>query len=179
MPRVFSAVRITEKELLEELEQVRDRMDLGFNPVETEKMHVTLEFFENVSEEELKNLKRAIRNVDFEPFRASVKGLGAFPSVDHIRVVWAGFDDERSFHQLNQQVSDHNVDNDNSNSFKPHITLLRVRNVSGERKRKLQRTLREFQLHEFGEAKVDKVKLYRSELGNGGTNYTVLEEKKL
>lgn len=178
MARVFSAVDVEDKELLEELKDVRDRMDLSFKPVETEKMHITLQFFQDIDEEEVEDVKEAMNNISKEPFTAEVNGVDVFPSRDYIRVVWAGVE-KNNLSQIYSQVSDHDVDTENNHDFTPHITLMRVENLTEEEKRKLQKMLDEFEDHYFGELNVDKIRLYRSDLGPKGANYRKLHEKKL
>ncbi len=178
MARVFSAVDIEDEELLNELRDVRDRLNLNFNPVETEKMHITLQFFQDIDEEEIEEVKDAMDKVSQEPFTAEVKDVGVFPSRDYIRVVWAGVE-ETGLKQLHRQVSSHEVDPDNDHDFTPHVTLIRVENLSGEEKRKLQKMLDEFEGHYFGEITVDKIRLYRSDLKPHNVEYSKLHETSL
>ncbi|MFB6144234.1 MAG: RNA 2',3'-cyclic phosphodiesterase [Candidatus Nanohaloarchaea archaeon] len=179
MARVFSAVDINEKELLDELEQLRDRLDLGFKPVPREKMHITLEFFEDAGEEEIEELKAAMQEVDVEPFELEITGVGAFPSEDYIRVVWAGAEHEK-LHELYSEVSDHSLESSNDHDFTPHITLMRVENVTGEDKRKLRKMLREHRHHRFDRTcRVEKVTLFESQLTGNGSRYTRLYEEEL
>lgn len=177
MARVFSAVDIEDGKILDRLEDIRDTLNLEFNPVKRDKMHITLEFFENISEEEIDQIKNAMDEIKLESFTADVRGVGVFPSEDHIRVVWAGVNSEK-FQELYNQVSDHPVSSDNNHDFHPHITLMRVRNPSKEQKKKLKRTIREFSDHEFGKIKVDKVKLFESRI-DGKTKYKQLHKKEL
>lgn len=178
MARVFSAVSIEDQEVLKELKEVQDHLNLGFNPVDPEKMHITLQFFQDVTANEIDELKKTIDNVDIETFTLELQGVGVFPSNDYIRVIWAGAESQR-MHRLKEAVSRHTVEDDNDNSFKPHVTLLRVENVSGDRKRKLQKTLSEFEDHRFGTINVERIDLYESVLNSKGTVYNKIFEKKL
>jgi 2'-5' RNA ligase len=178
MARVFSAVDITDEELLDELVRAQDQLDLGFNPVDREHIHITLEFFEDIQESEIEELKESMKDVDVESFSAEVKGLGSFPSLDYIRVVWAGFEDGM-FHALRHQVGLHGVDHSNDHEFTPHATLVRVKDLSKKKKQKLQKIIREYEDHRFGEIEVNSVKLFKSELGPHGPRYTKLFEKQL
>ncbi|MFB6199627.1 MAG: RNA 2',3'-cyclic phosphodiesterase [Candidatus Nanohaloarchaea archaeon] len=178
MARVFTAVNIDDQQILEELKQVRDRLDLGFKPVNTDKMHITFQFFKDINQEQIKEVKKAIENISINSFNVEIKGVGAFPSNDYIRVIWAGAEHQKLY-TLKNQLSNHEVENDNDHSFKPHVTLLRVEDVHGEEKRKLKKTLQEFQNHRFGSLTVDEVKLYRSDLNPKGARYKQLAAKKL
>lgn len=179
MARVFSAVDIDEEDVKGELEEVRDRLDLGFRPVSKHKMHITLQFFRDIGSPEIERLKRAMDGIEKERFEAEVKGIGCFPSQDYIRVVWAGVENEGEFHSLYSQLSRHDIESDNDHSFKPHITLMRVKDISRNEKKKLRRTVREFENHSFGTLNVSEVKLYRSDLKEGGSEYSKLYSRSL
>lgn len=179
MLRAFSAVEIADEEVLDELEQVQEAMDLGFSTVDRGRMHVTFQFFEELAEDEIEEVKRSMDSVDFGSFQVKLKGVGAFPSREYIRVVWAGFEKERKLRRLKEQLSEHGVEEDNGNRFKPHVTLIRVRDVSGEKKRKLQRMLNDYSEHLFGEVEVERVKLMESKRTPHGTRYSQLYSKQL
>lgn len=178
MARLFSAVDIEDDDLLRKLKDVRDSLNLDFRPVPRDKMHITFQFFQDLNEEEVQKVRKAVENVSIDSFTAEVKGIGVFPSEEYIRVVWAGVEEEK-FTRLYRQVSSHTVRPDNSHEFKPHITLLRVKDVSKDEKRKLQRTVREFEDHEFGTLKVDSVKLFESRLKTDGPSYRTFHRKNL
>jgi len=178
MARIFSAIDVENEKVLGELSNVRDSLDLGFNPVKQEKMHITLQFFQNVSERETGKIKKAMESLEISPFQLEIKGIGAFPSEDFIRVIWAGAPND-AVYQLYREISRHQVNEDSDNEFKPHITLLRVENVHGDRKKKLKRTMREFKDHSFGTIEVDSVKLFESVLNSKGTVYKELYETEL
>ena len=177
MARVFSAVDIEDKKLLNRLEDIRETLNLGFNPVKKEKMHITLEFFEDINEEELEEVEKAMSEVEIESFDADVKGIGVFPSKEYIRVVWAGLESAK-FQDLYKEVSNHPVESSNDHDFRPHITLMRVKSPSKEQKKKLKRTIREFENKEFGKLNVDNCKLFESHL-DGKNKYRLLHKKEL
>jgi 2'-5' RNA ligase len=179
MLRAFSAVEITDEMVLDELERVRESMDLGFSPVDRERMHLTLQFFKSVDSTEVSEITSALETIDMGSFSVKMSGIGAFPSREHIRVVWAGFKEEEELRKLKKQVSDHEVEEDNGNEFKPHVTLMRVRDVSREKKRKLQRMLKDYSDHSFGKVEVNSVKLFESRRTPHGTRYREMFKKEL
>ncbi|MFB6189982.1 MAG: RNA 2',3'-cyclic phosphodiesterase [Candidatus Nanohaloarchaea archaeon] len=176
--RVFSAVDIEKEEILKELERIQDKINLGFSTVARDKMHITLQFFEEVDQEQLEEIEKGLEAVSMKPFTAEIKGLGAFPSRDYIRVVWAGVESEK-LQQLHEQVSSHGVPESSDHDFNPHVTLARVRDISPGKKRKLQKSLQEFSGHDFGTLEVNSVKLLKSRLTGKGSRYRLLEEKEL
>lgn len=178
MARIFSAIDIEDEEVLQKLRQVRDTLDLGFKPVKEEKMHITLQFFKDLNEEEVEEVREGLENIDTEAFTAKISELGAFPSEDYIRVIWAGAEHPKIY-GIQEKASKHGVESDDNHEFMPHVTLLRVENMSGKEKKKVQKTIDEYRNTEIGEIEVDKVKLFKSELTPEGTEYTKLAEKKL
>ncbi|MFB6181026.1 MAG: RNA 2',3'-cyclic phosphodiesterase [Candidatus Nanohalobium sp.] len=178
MARAFSAIDIEDSETLAKLEEIRDALNLGFKPVKKQKMHITLQFFKNLNSEELEEVKKGLENIEVKPFKAGIEGLGAFPSKDFIRVLWAGVENPLLY-RLQEEVSNHTVESDNNHEFRPHITLLRVEDMSPGQKRKVQKTLENYEDARIGEIKVEKVKLFESRLKPEGTRYVKLAEKEL
>jgi 2'-5' RNA ligase len=66
---------------------------------------------------------------------------------------------------LKNMVSNHRVEEDNSHEFHPHITLLRVSDAAPRQRRKLRRSLEEFEDHRFGTLRVDRLKVFESDGG--------------
>jgi 2'-5' RNA ligase len=178
MARVFSAIDITSSELLDELEHVQEKLNLGFTPVRPEKMHITLQFFEDIDDEQIEKVKRGLEGIDVEPFSAQIKGVGAFPSEDYIRVLWAGAENHQ-IREVYSQARNHGVKSSDNNQFTPHVTLLRVKNISQSKKVRLKKSVNEFKDHYFGELNADSVKLFESHLGPNGSQYKELYVKKL
>jgi len=177
MTRVFTAVDIENEKVLKELEYIRNTLDMNFNSVTKDKMHITLEFFKNLHQDQIEKLKQHLEQVEMESFKAQIKGVGAFPSKDHIRVVWAGAQSAQ-FNKLYSKCSQHSLDSDNDHEFKPHITLFRVQNLSKKKKRKLKKGMKEHQDYRFGEIRVDSVKIFESRLNGQGSEYRTLKEIK-
>ncbi|WEL22883.1 RNA 2',3'-cyclic phosphodiesterase [Candidatus Nanohalovita haloferacivicina] len=178
MPRVFSAIEIEQTEALNKLKQVRNETDLGFKPVPTEKMHITLQFFKNTDKQEIKKIEQALNNVQQEPFNVEIRGLGAFPSKNHVRVIWAGINSEKIF-DLHNQVSQHEVPDSSQHEFEPHITLHRVKKLRKGQKKTLHEKFEKYQGRKIADIKVDKVKLFESVLKENGPHYRKLKVKKL
>ncbi|MFB6159038.1 MAG: RNA 2',3'-cyclic phosphodiesterase [Candidatus Nanohalobium sp.] len=172
--RAFTAVDVEDDKLLKQLVEIREELNHGFNPVPREKMHLTLQFFQDLQEEDVDELVSAMKDVSTGPFSADVKGVGVFPSRRNVRVVWAGVKSDE-LHELKRQVSDHRVDADNRYDFKPHITLARVNRISRSDRKSFRKGLERRENSFFGELSVEKVKLFESVQTGDGTSYRVLE----
>jgi 2'-5' RNA ligase len=176
--RVFTAVDIEDQELLEKLERLQEQLDYGFNNVKKEKMHLTLQFFQDVDREQVQLIGEALENIELEPFKLKVKGTGVFPSKSNPRVIWAGVGSEEVF-ELKKQVSNHRVPEDNGHDFHPHITLSRVKKVPRGSRKEFRQKLEEFEDREIGETQVDSVEMFESVHNGKSTDYNVLKEKEL
>jgi len=176
--RVFTAINISDEELLKKLIKIRNRLNLGFNPVKKEKMHITFEFFQDIDESDLKILKNHLQSIEHTEFSINVKNIGCFPSNSHIRVVWAGIESQELF-ELYDKISSHNLEADNNYYFEPHITLFRLPDNSQNQKRKLKKQIEEHKDWKFGKMRVENFKLYKSIPKNGKMIYKELESYNL
>lgn len=106
-------------------------------------IHLTLKFLGEIPPEELEVVKESLSSLStrHEPFDAQISGFGAFPTTNKARILWAGIEaGAESFRSLA-----HDVEASlgrigfrrEPRSFKPHLTLGRVR------KRSLDLDLRE------------------------------------
>ncbi len=177
MTRVFTAVDIENEKILNELKYIRNTLDMNFNAVHEEKMHITLQFFKDLNDTQIDQLEQHLSKIDMDSFKARIKGVGAFPSKEHIRVVWAGAESDK-LRELYRKSSNHKLSSDNDHDFKPHITLFRVQNLSSNRKRKLKKGMKDYRDYSFGEITVNSVKIFESRLNGQGSEYRTLKEIK-
>jgi 2'-5' RNA ligase len=173
--RAFTAVDIENREMLRKLEEIQKQLDYGFNLVSKEKMHITLQFFQDVNKEEVEKIIEAMEKVDQAPFQVRIQGAGVFPSREHIRVVWAGVDSDKIF-DLKNQASQHPVESSNNHEFHPHITLARVRSISPRKKGNFLRTLEGMENKSIGDLEIHSFKLFESVRTGNGTHYRELKE---
>lgn len=141
--------------------------------------HLTFRFLGTVAPASVEKLSStlcdAVRHTS--RLRVRVRGLGAFPSLDRPRVVWAGVAG-RGLSGLAATLAAALTDAGFSapraggETFHPHVTLGRVRSRHGWKSvlPRVQRHLR----HDFGDSPIDAVSLYRSDLRPDGAVYTVL-----
>ncbi|AFK17866.1 RNA 2',3'-cyclic phosphodiesterase [Haloferax mediterranei ATCC 33500] len=141
-----------------------------------EQAHVTLKFLGETSPDRLDEVEDAVEDAldaaAVDPFDASVGGLGVFPSLDYIRVIWTGVTDgademtrlhealERETTALGFDAEDH--------EFSPHITLARMNDA---RWKAHVRRVVEQEAPTIGTFRVREVRLKKSELGPNGPEY--------
>jgi len=148
--------------------------------VNPQSIHLTLKFLGNIEEGTIENIAQGIQNGirGFQPWSATVKNVGAFPSLRSPRVVWVGIEDQGAQlvglqNQIEKEMSRLGFEKE-KRKFSPHLTLGRVRSPKG--KNELVKYLLDERERVFGEINVDRVILFRSELKPTGAVYRVLKE---
>ncbi len=181
--RVFIAVDITSeqiKKLIEGIQKELIRHGVDCKPVELENLHITLRFIGEVPQPLVNEITSKLRTVRYSRFKVKIKGLGAFPSPQNPRVVWAGIaEGHRELIELHEIVEKlvgrYGVKDDKE--FSPHLTIARIR--SSRNKHAVVQLLERYQDLEFGEQEVTSIKLKRSVLTPRGPIYTDLLEVPL
>lgn len=151
--------------------------------VDPEKIHLTLKFFGNIEESRVDSIVEAIEGPlrSTEPFELTVRGTGAFPSLNNPRVVWIGLTDAKGVLIPLQKEIDASLEKigfeREDRVFRPHLTMGRVKTSHG--KEGLIRGVEKYREEEMGEFRVEKAVLFRSVLMRSGAVYTPLREVKL
>ena len=181
--RSFIAIDIASQETLNEIltfqKMLLDtRADL--KPVKGENIHITLRFLGEISSKLVVKISEEFKSLSFNPFEVSLQGVGVFPNMKRINVVWVGINRghlelvgvysqvERILKKLGIPL--------NNRGFNPHITIVRVR--SAKNKDGLEKALMIMKNRKFGVFSVNTVKLKKSELTPNGPLYTTLAESK-
>ncbi|WP_256943984.1 RNA 2',3'-cyclic phosphodiesterase [Halobacterium hubeiense] len=149
----------------------------GLDFVDPGQTHVTLKFLGDVAddrEDELIDaLETAVADSGVEPFDAELGGLGVFPSLDYISVVWLGVGDgSAELAQLHEAietafVEEHGFDPED-HDFTPHVTLARMNHAGGK---ELVQDLVRDRHPEVGTMRVAEVRLTESTLTCEGPEY--------
>ncbi|QCS44135.1 RNA 2',3'-cyclic phosphodiesterase [Natrinema versiforme] len=151
----------------------------GLDFTDPEQAHITMKFLGDVDEDRLPDLERelaaAVEDADIDPFPVRYGGLGVFPNLDYISVVWLGV--ERGGEELTRlheaiegrttamgfDAEDHD--------FTPHVTLARMEHAGG--KELVQELVRERE-PTVGETRVDEIRLTESTLTDEGPVYSTV-----
>ncbi len=146
--------------------------------------HLTFQFLGNIEQTQVDPILSALRETaSRQPqFRVRTQGLGAFPSLARPKVLWAGLSGE-GLQDLNAKIElalGSLGFPAEGHTFRPHITLGRVRSQRGWDK--VLERVKEYRQDNFGESLIDTVTLYQSDLSDlesGGTVYTPLGVARL
>ncbi|SEK96998.1 RNA 2',3'-cyclic phosphodiesterase [Haloferax larsenii] len=172
--RLFLAIDLPES-VAESVASVQELLgDAGsLRFTDPEQAHVTLKFLGETPANRVPEIEAAVEDAiaaaDVGPFDATVGGLGVFPSLDYIRVVWAGVQDgaaemTRLHEALERETTALGFDGE-SHEFTPHVTLARMEDARGKER---VRDAVEGEAPQIGTFRVRDVRLKKSELGSGG-----------
>ena len=153
--------------------------DADLKLVEPENIHLTLKFLGEIDEKMVDEIagvmEKSVKEVS--PFRIKLRGVGVFPSMDYMRVVWIGIENAEKLGIIVGRL-----ENDLSNlgfkkekrRFSPHMTIGRVK--SPRNKEILQNFLKENREKDFGELEVKCIRLKKSVLTPKGPEYSTVKE---
>ena len=179
--RTFIAFDLSE-EIKTELERLQKELkttepDIKWsNP---QNIHLTLKFLGEVDEENIKEIKQLLDEVSgkIRPFEITLGKVGAFPSLDRMKVVWVGIDKGSK-----NVIETANLIEDSSEAigffkedrkFSAHLTLGRVK--SGKNKVVLKEKILSIEVKPLNHT-IDKIILYKSTLTREGPIYDSLYE---
>ena len=156
----------------------------GLRFTDPEQAHVTLKFLGEVETDRLpdltEELEAAIAASDVDPFEATFGGLGVFPHLDYISVVWlgvrAGSEELTRLHEsIEDRVTSIGFDTED-HEFTPHVTLARMEHAGGK---ELVQDVVSGRDPEAGTMTVTEVRLTESHLTDSGPEYTTVERFEL
>lgn len=184
MPRAFIAIDIDEavRQKLVVAQQELAATGAQLKLVEPVNIHVTMKFLGEVPEEKIEAIAAALRKavVNTQPFNIDVRGIGVFPNLRYVRVIWAGVTDGREAIIAIQQNIDRELGKLGfrpERDFVPHLTLARVK--TAKRKEHLVALIRKMENVEFGITSAQAIELKQSTLTSKGPIYSTLAHIEL
>ena len=156
----------------------------GLRLTDPEQAHLTLKFLGDTDPDRLPalvdELGRAVAESGVDPFCAEFAGLGVFPSLEYISVVWLGVrEGGEQFTRLHEATEERTTAmgfDPKDHEFTPHVTLARMDHAGG--KELVQSVVGERD-PVVGEMRVESVALTESELTDSGPRYSTVERFEL
>jgi len=142
-------------------------------------MHITLKFMGDIEEGGVPDVIDVMRSSaeGVAPFEFKIKGMGAFPSRNRIKVVWVGIPNPGHMvtiaERLDRGLSSIGFQRE-KRRFTPHLTVARARfskNVDV-----VQEIIERWENHDFGSQQVNSIRLKKSVLAPKGPTYYIVEE---
>lgn len=179
--RCFVSVDVEDSGILRTIQNLQERIEETENIVKTvemENMHLTLRFLGELPQPEVKRVMDGLKSLSFKPFKIEFKGLGVFPNLSYVRVVWVGVGEgvdklENLHNQVNGILKRLGFGGE---EFSPHLTIARVKAIRN--RPSLAKLLDEYRDTSFGYTDVTSVRLKRSTLTSKGPIYTIIMEVK-
>ncbi|MCD6147655.1 MAG: RNA 2',3'-cyclic phosphodiesterase [Thermoplasmata archaeon] len=179
--RSFISIDVGAMDSLVSFEDELRKTGVSIKLVEPENIHLTLKFLGEIDEEMVPKIEEVMKEAvsGISPFTVELKGTGAFPNTDYIKVIWVGMKDDGEMKKIAGVLEDglQKYGFKKEKRFTPHVTLARVRSAKG--KEMLKELINKNAERHFGEIKVEGIKLKKSELRREGPLYTTLLEVRL
>jgi RNA 2',3'-cyclic 3'-phosphodiesterase len=183
MPRTFVAVLLSEqarKAVSAEIDRLRpfSRVIAWVPP---HNLHVTLRFLGDQTEEKLAEVKPALEDAvqGLGPFTVGLRGLGAFPGLEHPRTFWVGISEgnaevRKLQGRVAQALESHGFPLE-ARAWQAHVTIGRVMDERRSRREgmaEIRSSLTRGATVSYGTTPVDTISLMRSDLYPSGARYT-------
>jgi 2'-5' RNA ligase len=176
--RIFVAIEITNKKVIDSITRFQGKTDIDAKPVESSNFHFTLQFLGEVSEEITDEIIQALYTIKFSSFDVNLKGVGTFPKIKPPRVIWIDTDENGGnvLIQLSKKIREvlEPLGFFSDKPFKPHITVFRIK----KKIKDMSNDLKNLKDEDFGMQKICSIKLKKSELTSNGPIYSDLAEIK-
>lgn len=179
--RSFIAFDVDSDDVLKRLAETQNMLvNIGadLKLVDSKNIHITVRFLGDINLSTVDKIHNEMNQIVFTPFTVKILGVGVFPTLKHLRVVWVGIQEganelEDIYNQLEPKLHKLGLKPD-TGGFSPHITIARVR--TGRSKSGLISGINKLANHEFGILKAKCLKLKKSNLTPKGPIYSTLKE---
>lgn len=201
MIRTFIAVDLS-SEIRERIKDIhRQLADHNVRLVDPDLVHITIKFLGDILEEKVRPISDALSGMHCTPFDVDVEGIGTFPSMNYIRIIWVGVKSKTSQHGKISDfpsVKSKSAKGDfeglhdaveaalkplgfppDNRKFTAHATLARVKKMSKDQKMSLVDTIKRLSDAKLGEMEVNSIRFKKSTLTPNGPIYETLHEVRL
>ncbi len=176
MVRSFICVEINNAEVVRQIEeQIKKTRFEGVRPVKSNQLHLTLKFLGEVPESRIASIKQAIQSIDFPSFNILLEGIGCFPNLNYIRVVWIGIREgsdnlKQLTNMIEKKLNPIGFPRE-KRGFSPHLTLARIKKLRNADKKQLTAVIQDSKAISIGVQMIDKFILKKSTLTPKGPIY--------
>lgn len=162
--RYFISVDVPETFVQDQLHPVIEELETyeGMNTINPENAHLTVLFIGDHDDETAleHDFTVACEEAPSDSFPCHVHGVGVFPHMKYIKVVWCAVEEKQLFNELHEYFSEE-MNVGVREDYVPHITLGRLKFIGDDEKQRLQEDLERFD-RAYGSFDVSGVRLKRS-----------------
>ncbi len=169
--RLFIAIDLP-LSIKRKLVEAQELLPKDVKRVKKENLHITLLFLGEKSPKQYIEIKNKLNELSFPVFKVVVKGVGAFPSRQFCRVLWAGCE-SKELESLHKRICE-TLGVVDQQEYKGHITLAR-----NQRKYSFNKFFNSLQGKTFGSFKAREVLLVESTLTQKGAKYSIRDRFEL
>ena len=179
--RAFISVDLEPQQKLTEFWESLKGTNAPLKLVNLDIIHMTLKFLGDTEEGLVDDIERIMKDSikDVEPFEVQLKGTGAFPNLNYMKVVWVGLEGADPLISISK-ILDREISKlgfkKEKRGFRPHVTLARVKGPKN--KKILADVINEYKDVDFGVKIVDCIRLKKSVLHREGPTYSTVREVK-
>lgn len=172
--RCFVALELPEdlKTRIREIQEQLSSFDVKL--VEPKNLHFTLKFLGELDRTAIEIVTQKLSAISgkFSPFSVLLTGVGVFPSLSYIRVIWIGAKSQDLINLHNSVAGALKAIGEPEKEAVPHLTIARVR--SPRNKDTIANIVKRYESESFGSFTADKIKLKKSILRPSGPVYECL-----
>lgn len=187
--RSFIAIELPEA-LKQELSKLQGRLQQPRQSwikwVDPQSIHLTLKFFGNINMGKIPPITKAMEAAaqGIPPFHLEVSGLGAFPNLKRVQVVWVGMGGETEvLRHLQRNLESHLTPLGfvpEKREFSAHLTLARLRHQATPPEReRLGQLIASTRFKTAPTIKVEAINLMKSQLTREGAIYSIVSSVRL
>lgn len=163
---------------IRDVQQLLSQTGADLKLIKPQNIHVTIRFLGNIKPSMVDRVFGEMKKVQFTPFDVHIQGMGAFPHLRYLRVVWAGITEgadqmQSIFNQLETGLRGLGFAPE-SKGFSAHLTIARVK--SGRNKDQLVKCIKGNIDRRFGTVRAECLRLKRSNLTPKGPIYSTLKQ---
>jgi 2'-5' RNA ligase len=174
--RSFVALELKDEGVKDRIAQLQRQLlksGATLKAVERQNLHITLKFLGEVPETAVGEIEAALRGIRLEPFSLHFKGVGSFPSISRINVVWVGVvEGAEKVEALHEAVEGALAPFGHPERFHSHLTIMRVK--GGRKVGELVKSVMALSQEEIGTAFFESFQLKKSVLTPSGPVYSDL-----
>ncbi len=178
--RAFIAIELNEAvhSKIASLQSILKKSNADVKWLESGSIHLTLKFLGNMEIQKIKEIEEILNETaaGLEPFALTLKGIGAFPGLDHPRVIWVGVESGASQSKQLVKTIEEKLEiigiPREEREFYAHITLGRVK--SQKNIHNLEKIIAATEFAAGSAVDVNHLTLFKSQLSREGPVYTPL-----